>query len=43
MYIPEFWCGVVATILFEILLSLVMAVIDALKGGDDDETTKKAD
>lgn len=42
MYIPEFWCGVVATILFEISLSLVMAVIDALKGGDD-ETTKKAD
>lgn len=34
MYIPEFWCGVIATILFEIGLIIVLSVYFNLKGGE---------
>lgn len=33
MYIPEFWCGVGATILAETVVIIVAAVISVIKGG----------
>lgn len=39
MYIPEFWCGVLATILCEVAFSIVLTAIAALKDGEKDETT----
>ena len=39
MYIPEFWGGVIATILCEVAFSIVLTVITALKDGEKDETT----
>lgn len=33
MYIPEFWCGVIATVLLEIGLVIVCFVISAYKDG----------
>lgn len=29
MYIPEFWCGVVATILFEIIAVIIFGIYAA--------------
>lgn len=43
MYIPEFWCGVIATILFEIGSIIVLSVYFNLKGGEKNETTKEID
>ena len=43
MYIPEFWCGVIATLVCEVAFSIVLTVITKLKGGGKDETTKEAD
>lgn len=37
MYIPEFLCGVVATLLFEFALCMVIAVVNVLKEGGNDE------
>lgn len=31
MYIPEFWCGVIATIAFEVLSSIVLILYFAKK------------
>lgn len=33
MYIPEFWCGVAATILVEIVLVIVAAIWQSGRGG----------
>lgn len=36
MYIPEFWCGVIMTVLVEIALTTIMIVISTIgknKGG----------
>lgn len=41
MYIPAFWCGVVATILFELGISFVITLFAARKGGGNDETAKE--
>ena len=43
MYIPEFWCGVIATIFCEVAFSIVLTAITALKDGGKDETTKETD
>lgn len=43
MYIPEFWCGVATAILVEFALLTVMAIIETLKGGEDNETAEKTD
>lgn len=43
MYIPEFWCGVVATVLCEVAVCIGIAVIEALRSGGKDETTKEVD
>lgn len=40
MYIPEFWCGVIATIVIEFLL---MYISSLFLGGYEDETTKETD
>lgn len=40
MYIPEFWCGVGATIIAEIVAIIIYAVYDSTKkkvGGKKDE------
>lgn len=39
MYIPEFWCGVGATIIAEIVAIIIYAVCDTVKnkGGKKDE------
>lgn len=40
MYIPEFWCGVIATTAFEILALIGYGIyLDCKKKGKDDETT----
>lgn len=33
MYIQPFWCGVAATIIFEVLSIVVLAIVFALKDG----------
>ena len=43
MYIPEFWCGVIATVLCEVAFSICISIIESLRGGGKDETTEKAD
>ena len=40
MYIPEFWCGVIATIICEVAFSIVLTALTALKDG---EKTEEAD
>lgn len=37
MYIPEFWCGVFATVLCEIVVSTLIVICSNLKGGHKDE------
>lgn len=40
MYIPQFWCGVIATVAFEIGVLIVFGIyLDCKKKGKDDETT----
>jgi hypothetical protein len=41
MYIPAFWCGVIATILFEVGISFVITLLEARKGGGKDEAGKE--
>ena len=43
MYIPEFWCGVIATVLCEVAFSICISIIESLRGGGKDETTEKTD
>lgn len=43
MYIPEFWCGVIATALCEIVFCIGISIIGSLRGGGKDETTEKTD
>lgn len=31
MYIPEFWCGVILTVLLELILVFVMSMIATMK------------
>lgn len=37
MFIPDFWCGVGATILTEIIVIAVLIVICAIRQSDDKE------
>ncbi len=38
MYIPEFWCGVVAAIIAEIIAVIIYAIyVEHKKGGKKDE------
>lgn len=40
MYIPEFWCGVIATVVFEIGVFVGYGIyLEFKKKGKDDETT----
>lgn len=41
LYISEFWCGVVATVVFEIVLTITLSVAFSIKG--DEKKGKKAD
>lgn len=41
MYIPEFWCGVIATILCEVAFSIVLTTIVALKDGEKDAEARE--
>lgn len=41
MYIPEFWCGVIATILCEVAFGFVLTAIVALKEGEKDGETRE--
>lgn len=45
MYIPEFWCGVIATVLAIIVCSLISDAVSRLrdKKRRKDETTEKTD
>lgn len=45
MYIPEFWCGVIATVLAIIGCSLISDAVSRLRGRKrkENETTEKAD
>lgn len=45
MYIPEFWCGVIATILSIIGCSLIWDAVSRIRDRKrkKDETTEKAD
>ena len=45
MYIPEFWCGVIATVLSIIGCSLISDAVSRLRDRkrNKDEETKKAD
>ena len=45
MYIPEFWCGVIATVLAIIGCSLISGALSRLRDRkrNKDETTEKAD
>lgn len=45
MYIPEFWCGVIATVLSIIGCSLISDAVSRLRDRkrNKDETTEKAD
>lgn len=36
MYIPEFWCGVIATILFEFIISIISFIVST-KEEDESE------
>lgn len=38
MYIPEFWCGVFATILCEIVVSTLIVICSNLRKGNKDES-----
>ena len=31
MYIPEFWCGVILTVLFELIVVFVMSMFATMK------------
>lgn len=35
MYIPEFWCGVIVTILSELVATIVSCIYFSKKGGDE--------
>jgi len=37
MYVPEFWCGVIATIVFELILIIVYAINQNYKKRVKDE------
>ena len=45
MYIPEFWCGVIATVLSIIGCSLISDAVSRIRDRKrkNDETTEKAD
>ena len=45
MYIPEFWCGVIATVLSIIGCSLIWDAVSRIRDRkrNKDETTEKAD
>lgn len=43
MYIPEFWCGVIATVLCEVAFCIGISISELLRGGGKDETTKEVD
>lgn len=43
MYIPEFWCGVVATVLCEIAFVIGISIIESLRGGGKNEATEETD
>ena len=34
MYIPEFWCGVITTVLVEIAITTILVVISTFNKGD---------
>lgn len=34
MYIPEFWCGVIMTVLIEIALTTIMVIVSTLGKGN---------
>lgn len=36
MYIPEFWCGVIATILSELIATIVSSIYLSKKGGNEE-------
>lgn len=39
MYIPEFWCGVFATVIFEIMVIIGYGIyLNCKKKGGEDET-----
>lgn len=39
MYIPEFWCGVIATVVFEVAALIGYGIyLNCKKKGGDDET-----
>ena len=40
MYIPEFWCGVIATILAEVALVVIQCVIFGHDENDEREDTQ---
>lgn len=35
MYIPEFWCGVILTVLLEIIVVFVMSIFATMKDRKD--------
>lgn len=37
MYIPEFWCGVIATILAEVVAGILIGLWTAAKGENNDK------
>jgi len=37
MYIPEFWCGVILTILIELVLVIGVSLVNYYTGGKNDE------
>lgn len=44
MYIPEFFCGVIATVIFEVALIIGFVIYFGLQKKDgDDEESKKID
>jgi len=43
MYIPPFWCGVIATVGIEVAIVLIYAFAFAWKEGRKDEATEKTD